>query len=105
MIRRPPIATRTATLFPYTTLFRAPRVVHPERAAAWAQPRGDRPGTGAATGTADTERRRLDADQHRAARADRRADFGARTHARIARPVHRLRLPVAEEMRALQRTG
>src|SRR3546814_18706151 len=24
MIRRPPISTRTATLFPYTTLFRAP---------------------------------------------------------------------------------
>src|SRR3546814_1063121 len=47
----------------------SPRVVHPDRAAAWAQPRGDRPGTGAATGTADTERRRLDADQHRAARA------------------------------------
>src|SRR3546814_1489626 len=25
MIRRPPISTRTDTLFPYTTLFRAPR--------------------------------------------------------------------------------
>src|SRR3546814_11292777 len=25
MIRRPPVATRTDTLFPYTTLFRSPR--------------------------------------------------------------------------------
>src|SRR3546814_18305889 len=29
MIRRPPRSTRTDTLFPYTTLFRSPRV-HPE---------------------------------------------------------------------------
>src|SRR3546814_9449552 len=28
MIRRPPISTRTATLFPYTTLFRSPAAGH-----------------------------------------------------------------------------
>src|SRR3546814_7012181 len=33
MTRRPPRSTRTDTLFPYTTLFRAP-VVHGDRAAA-----------------------------------------------------------------------
>src|SRR3546814_2159328 len=26
MLRRPPLSTRTATLFPYTTLFRSPRL-------------------------------------------------------------------------------
>src|SRR3546814_8341386 len=35
MIRRPPRATRTATLFPYTTLFRSP---NPVPAAATASP-------------------------------------------------------------------
>src|SRR3546814_9845876 len=29
MIRRPPISTRTHTLFPYTTLFRSPQIPHP----------------------------------------------------------------------------
>src|SRR3546814_17182929 len=28
MIRRPPRSTRTDTLFPYTTLFRSPRIAH-----------------------------------------------------------------------------
>src|SRR3546814_1248701 len=32
MIRRPPRSTRTATLFPYTTLFRSPHDVHPRAA-------------------------------------------------------------------------
>src|SRR3546814_12893488 len=27
MLRRPPISTRTTTLFPYTTLFRSPKVI------------------------------------------------------------------------------
>src|SRR3546814_8497463 len=31
MIRRPPRSTRTDTLFPYTTLFRAPRRLHAGR--------------------------------------------------------------------------
>src|SRR3546814_10293366 len=31
MIRRPPRSTRTVTLFPYTTLFRSPQIVHTER--------------------------------------------------------------------------
>src|SRR3546814_9189512 len=30
MIRRPPSSTRTDTLFPYTTLFRAPTARHPD---------------------------------------------------------------------------
>src|SRR3546814_18438016 len=35
MIRRPPRSTRTDTLFPYTTLFRSPRLAdHPQRLAA-----------------------------------------------------------------------
>src|SRR3546814_4095755 len=34
MIRRPPISTRTDTLFPYTTLFRSPRV-EPEGDGLW----------------------------------------------------------------------
>src|SRR3546814_19831298 len=38
MIRRPPRSTRTDTLFPYTTLFRAPAV---ERAAAVEEQRRD----------------------------------------------------------------
>src|SRR3546814_7198483 len=43
MIRRPPRATRTDTLFPYTTLCRAPSVADP-RAGAGAPPReADRP--------------------------------------------------------------
>src|SRR3546814_9491127 len=33
MIRRPPKSTRTDTLFPYTTLFRAPRQVREVRAS------------------------------------------------------------------------
>src|SRR3546814_16999860 len=31
MIRRPPRSTRTDTLFPYTTLFRSPTVLHAKR--------------------------------------------------------------------------
>src|SRR3546814_5811694 len=31
MIRRPPISTRTDTLFPYTTLFRSDRALHAQR--------------------------------------------------------------------------
>src|SRR3546814_20435901 len=41
MIRRPPIPTRTDTLFPYTTLFRSPRYRHHRpglRPAAAARP-------------------------------------------------------------------
>src|SRR3546814_5337327 len=34
MIRRPPISTRTDTLFPYTTLFRSPQRLLPRRRAA-----------------------------------------------------------------------
>src|SRR3546814_16802180 len=38
MIRRPPISTPTATLFPYTTLFRSPHIcaapAHPHAAGA-----------------------------------------------------------------------
>src|SRR3546814_5768982 len=47
MIRRPPISTRTDTLFPYTTLFRSrlqsdqPLVL---RARGWLAARGDRRG-------------------------------------------------------------
>src|SRR3546814_5612281 len=37
MIRRPPRSTRTATLFPYTTLFRSGRVAQ-SRFAAWQRP-------------------------------------------------------------------
>src|SRR3546814_20548643 len=37
MIRRPPSSTRTATLFPYTTLFRSLVVGHPARLAADAE--------------------------------------------------------------------
>src|SRR3546814_3721726 len=43
MIRRPPRATRTATLLPYTTLFRSPDVPEeaPQRPAhTWGQPPG-----------------------------------------------------------------
>src|SRR3546814_7072516 len=32
MLRRPPISTRTDTLFPYTTLFRSPAVISPSTA-------------------------------------------------------------------------
>src|SRR3546814_11225935 len=35
MIRRPPISTRTDTLFPYTTLFRSGAQQDPRRAALW----------------------------------------------------------------------
>src|SRR3546814_1618957 len=34
MIRRPPRSTRTDTLFPYTTLFRSPLLIHEQNAAA-----------------------------------------------------------------------
>src|SRR3546814_8944419 len=34
MIRRPPRSTRTDTLFPYTTLFRSPDELRPQRRAA-----------------------------------------------------------------------
>src|SRR3546814_2981436 len=38
MIRRPPRSTRTDTLFPYTTLFRSCRLVHPGSRARVAAP-------------------------------------------------------------------
>src|SRR3546814_20024290 len=39
MIRRPPISTRTDTLFPYTTLFRYPfAIIFPRRSANSASP-------------------------------------------------------------------
>src|SRR3546814_9502560 len=40
MIRRPPISTRTDTLFPYTTLFRSAADVHPAQPRLQALPRG-----------------------------------------------------------------
>src|SRR3546814_17489666 len=36
MIRRPPVSTRTDTLFPYTTLFRSGHVLYPDAASKWA---------------------------------------------------------------------
>src|SRR3546814_14004974 len=45
MIRRPPRSTRTDTLFPYTTLFRSPRLRRFVRACAVASARhGERAG-------------------------------------------------------------
>src|SRR3546814_3057474 len=44
MIRRPPISTRTDTLFPYTTLFRSCDALaahHPRRPRLWAERRDD----------------------------------------------------------------
>src|SRR3546814_7803308 len=35
IIRRPPRSTRTDTLFPYTTLFRSPRALHPEASSLY----------------------------------------------------------------------
>src|SRR3546814_5337157 len=35
MIRRPPISTRTDTLFPYTTLFRSAQGKNPDSTARW----------------------------------------------------------------------
>ena len=52
-------------------------------------------------GGEDAQWRRLDADQHGVADADRCADRGARMHARIARQLHWMRLPQPQEMRAL----
>src|SRR3546814_11642665 len=40
MIRRPPRSTRTDTLFPYTTLFRALHHIHPAPLATTHQPEG-----------------------------------------------------------------
>src|SRR3546814_4140230 len=48
LIRRPPRSTRTATLFPYTTLFRSPRSIRPStsptirkrRSRSWTRPAG-----------------------------------------------------------------
>src|SRR3546814_17754374 len=60
MIRRPPISTRTDTLFPYTTLFRSLRARRPY------QPRGHHlaPGDG---GLVDAGRRRRRGHVHRLA--------------------------------------
>src|SRR3546814_14539947 len=45
MIRRPPRSTRTDTLFPYTTLFRSPKVSNrrrdDKRRASWGHPAGN----------------------------------------------------------------
>src|SRR3546814_14778077 len=45
-IRRPPVSTRTATLFPYTTLFRSPVHEHDDQASDHEHDRqdADRPG-------------------------------------------------------------
>src|SRR3546814_6382279 len=62
MIRRPPRSTRTDTLFPYTTLFRAPGQLH--RDARWRDALYDhRYALGAARRRADREC--ADADQRR----------------------------------------
>src|SRR3546814_7824160 len=44
MIRRPPISTRTDTLFPYTTLFRSPRLHAPRLLERGGQPFADHVG-------------------------------------------------------------
>ena len=82
-----------------------PRVLHPDRAADGIEPRRNRRRAGAATRRTDTQCRRLDADQHRAARAHRRPDRGADAHPRAARSMYRLRLSEPEKMRAVQRAG
>src|SRR3546814_1879799 len=66
MIRQPPRATRTDTLFPYTTLFRSPRSVRtrgPSRRAAadappppYEAPRAGRPGAHRQSTAADFRR-------------------------------------------------
>src|SRR3546814_6493695 len=84
MFRRPPRSTRTATLFPYTTLFRSlleparrrrgpRRDARGDRARAPARAAGDRPaGRGpAGRGDAVAQRRRLHPGQPRAARGGR----------------------------------
>src|SRR3546814_13646920 len=40
-IRRPPISTRTDTLFPHTTLFRSPGVQHELTGSPWLEALGD----------------------------------------------------------------
>src|SRR3546814_2087216 len=62
MIRRPPRSTRTDTLFPYTTLFRSVRQVHPPleqaprpRRRQQPQRRRRRPGGGDRTDVEDQE--------------------------------------------------
>src|SRR3546814_12662789 len=69
MIRRPPRSTRTDTLFPYTTLFRSLRNLHPDPVAAVRGPVG----LGLAAAQAPRLRR------GRAAGAGRRGDAGMST--------------------------
>src|SRR3546814_1896222 len=90
MIRRPPKSTRTDTLFPYTTLFRSPRLSAPvAEAAAAAAPHARHHRTGRARPALGQEAARGLA-RHRAAGAldpcrtvdaaarDRRAEAGRR---------------------------
>src|SRR3546814_20506924 len=69
MIRRPPRSTRTDTLFPYTTLFRSLRNLHPDPVAA------DRGPVGLGLAAAHAPRLR----RGRAAGAGRRGDAGMST--------------------------
>src|SRR3546814_16554815 len=89
MIRRPPIATRTDTLFPYTTLFRSAgadaRFAAGTGAAGLAQERrhGDRTGTGRTHAQVPDGR----CTQAGASRATGGAAGTERT-ASAARPIH-----------------
>src|SRR3546814_8991068 len=56
MIRRPPISTRTDTLFPYTTLFRSPMPI-PKRCACIRKSGASSPGCGASRRSMWTGRR------------------------------------------------
>src|SRR3546814_13263188 len=78
MIRRPPRSTRTDTLFPYTTLFRSPRIRATDRLQAEADARSARTQR---QGHADRDRRadyrrRLGLSPPRAARCPARAEEG-----------------------------
>src|SRR3546814_8800140 len=86
MIRRPPISTRTDTLFPYTTLFRS-------RAGGADQDQADdvrdaeRPG--AARGLALMQRKLAvdQEDRHRHADGDQHAEHQIQPHAAHAEPA------------------
>src|SRR3546814_3993790 len=76
MIRRPPRSTRTDTLFPYTTLFRADR--HPQRGPFAHHRPGDRP---EAPGVLDAlERQPVGAPGPGAGQLGRNADRWPREH-------------------------